>query len=202
MATALGILTDADLRPYLGTVTTDADVEPGFNELFDLREVAKLEITASGIEDVAYLVQGFGQYVKETKTAIVASHRNTAVVSSLYEIFRTNVPSTVRLFHDMVAARAWLGLPDARSAPRKQVRFAVLCRTGLHEGSARLVNLSLSEALLESKLFKPERGRTVRIGFPSFEVLGTVVRHTKSGFAIQFLGATDELLENLRMILS
>ncbi len=202
MATALGVLADADLPPYLGAVTTDADVEPGFNELFDLREVTEVEITVSGIEDVADRVQGIGQHIKETKTAIVASYRNTAAVSPLYEILRTNLPSTVRLFHDMVAARAWLGLPDGRSAPRKQVPFTVLCGTGLQEGSARLVDLSLSGALLESKFLKPERGRTVRIRFPSFEVHGTVVRYTKGGFAIQFLQTTDKLMQNLREILS
>ena len=204
MATALGILADADLPPYLEAVTTDADVEPGFNELFDVREVTKVEITVSGIEDVADRVQGkgIGQYIKETKTAIVASNRNTAAVSSFYKILRTNLPSTIRLFRDMVAARAWLGLPDGRCAPRKQVRFAVGCGTGLHQDSASLVDLSLSGALLESRFFKPERGRTVRIRFPSFEVLGTVVRHTKGGFAIQFLQTTDKLMETLREILS
>ena len=202
MATALGILADADLPLYLGAVTTDADVEPGFNELFDLREVTKVEITVSGIEDVADRVQGIAQYIKETKTAIVASNRNTAAVSSFYKILRTNLPSTIRLFRDMVAARAWLGLPEDRSAPRKQVRFAVGCGTGLHEDSASLVDLSLSGALLESKFFKPERGRIVRIQFPSFTLLGTVVRHTKGGFAIQFLGITDKVMESLREILS
>lgn len=202
MATALGILADADLPPYLEAVTTDADVEPGFNELFDIREVTEVGITVSGIEDVADRVQGIAQYFKETKTAIVASNRNTAAVSPFYKILRTNLPSTVRLFRDMVAARAWLGLPDDRSAPRKQVRFDVLCGTGLREESARLVDLSLSGALLESKFLKPDRGRTVRIRFPSFEVLGTVVRHTKGGFAIQFLGTTDKVMESLREILS
>lgn len=198
----MGILADADLPPYLGAVTTDADVEPGFNELFDVREVTKVEITVSGIEDVADRVQGIAQYLKETKAAIVASNRNTAGVSSFYEILRTNLPFTVRLFRDMAAARAWLGLPDGRSAPRKQVRVTVLCGTGLHEGSAHLVDLSLSGALLESKFLKPDRGRTARIRFPSFEVLGMVVRHTMGGFAIQFFRTTDKVKERLREILS
>ena len=202
MATALGILADADLPPYLGAVTTDDDVESGFNELFDIREVTKVEITVSGIEDVADRVQGIAHYVKETKTAIVASNRNTAAISPFYKILRTNLPSTVRLFRDIVAARAWLGLPDDRSAPRKQVPFTVLCRTGLHKVSARLVDLSLSGALLKSKFLKPDRGRSVRIKFPSFEVIGTVVRHTKGGFAIQFLGTTDKIMKGLREILS
>ena len=201
MATALGVLADADLPPYLGAVTTDADVEPGFNELFDLREVTEVEITVSGIEDVADRVQGIGQHIKETKTAIVASYRNTAAVSPLYEILRTNLPSTVRLFHDMVAARAWLGLPDGRSAPRRHVNFAAICRTATHEASARVVKISLSGALLESESLRVNRGRLVTILFPSFKVVGTVVHHTETGFAIQFLRTPDEFAEILRDLL-
>jgi hypothetical protein len=198
LATAKGILTDADLRVHLGTLTTDTEVQPGFNELYDLREVMEVEITASSVEDVAGFIHEIEQHFKESKTAIVASDRNTAEVSYLYELLRTNAPATIRLFHDLAAAREWLGLPDTRSAPRRQVGIPVLCRTATHEAPARLVNISLSGALLESELLRADRGRLVTIQFPSFEVVGTVVHHTETRFAIDFLTTPDEFAEMLR----
>ena len=198
LATAKGILTDADLRVHLGTLTADTEVQPGFNELYDLREVREVEITTSSVEDVAGFIHEIEQHFKESKTAIVASDHNTAEVSYLYELLRTNVAATVRLFHDLTAAREWLGLPDTRSAPRRQVGIPVLCRTATHEAPARLVSISLSGALLESELLRADRGRLVTIQFPSFEVVGTVVHHTETGFAIHFLTTPDEFAEMLR----
>ena len=201
LATANGVLTDADLLVHLGTLTTDPDVQPGFNELYNLRDIMEVEITASSVEDVRGFIHQIEQHFKESKTALVASDHNTAEVSYLFELLRTNVPATVRLFHDLAAAREWLGLPDTRSAPRRQVSFAVICRTATHEAPARLVNISLSGALLESESLRVNRGRLVTIQFPSFEVVGTVVHHTETGFAIQFLKTPDKFAEMLRDLL-
>jgi hypothetical protein len=201
LATAKGILTDADLRAHLGTLTADTEVQPGFNELYDLREVREVEITTSSVEDVTGFIHEIEQHFKESKTAFVASDHNTAEVSYLYELLRTNVAATVRLFHDLTAAREWLGLPDTRSAPRRHVNFAVICRTATHEVSARVVKISLSGALLESESLRVNRGRLVTIQFPSFKVVGTVVHHTETGFAIQFLKTPNEFAEMLRDLL-
>jgi len=201
LATAKGILTEADLRAHLGTLTADTEVQPGFNELYDLREVREVEITTSSVEDVAGFIHEIKQHFKESKTAIVASDRNTAEVSYLYELLRTNVAATVRLFHDLAAAREWIGLPDTRSAPRRQVNLAVICRTATNEASARVVKISLSGALLESELLRVDRDRLVTIQFPSFKVVGTVVHHTETGFAIQFLRTPDKFEEMLRDLL-
>ena len=198
LATANGVLTDADLLVHLGTLTTDPDVQPGFNELYNLRDMVVVEITASSVEDVRGFIHQIEQHFKDSKTAIVASDHNTAEVSYLFELLRTNVSAEVQLFHDLVAAREWLGLRDARKAPRKQVSFVVVCRAGIREAPAHLVNLSLSGALMKSELLQPERGRMVTIQFPHFEVLATVVRHTENGIAIDFLGRPDELAEMLR----
>jgi len=201
LATAKGILTDADLRVHLAALTADTEAQAGFNELYDLREVREVEITSPSVEDVADFIHEIKQHFKESKTAIVSSDCNTVEVSYLYELLRTNVPATVRLFHDLAAAREWLGLPDTRSAPRRQVSSAVLCRTATHEASARLIEISLSGALVESELLKVDRGRLVTIQFPSFEVVGTVVYHTETGFAIQFVSTPDEFEEMLRDLL-
>ncbi len=92
---------------------------------------------------------------------------------------------------------------EGRVAPRKQVHFLVLCRSGIKQGSARLVSISLSGALLESTSIFPAQGMLVKIRLDSPEVdaptelKGRVVRHTVTGFAIQFLKVTQEILKRV-----
>ena len=88
-----------------------------------------------------------------------------------------------------------------RSAPRKKVSLAVLCRSGVERGAGRMVNVSLSGVLLEPTSIRPERGAAVNIVFAtpgavrSTELRGTAARRTETGFAIQFLAANDGLRE-------
>jgi hypothetical protein len=88
-----------------------------------------------------------------------------------------------------------------RIAPRKKVSLAVLCRSGVERGVGRMVNVSLSGALLEPASIQPGHGAAVSILFAtpgagrSTELKGTVARHTETGFAIQFLAARDALRE-------
>lgn len=90
---------------------------------------------------------------------------------------------------------------EHRNAPRKKVTLAVLCKSGVERGAGRMVNVSLSGALLEPTSIRPERGAAVRILFAtpgvgrSAELDGAVARHTETGFAIQFLAASDALRE-------
>jgi hypothetical protein len=90
---------------------------------------------------------------------------------------------------------------ERRSAPRKKVSLAVLCRSGAERGAGRMVNVSLSGALLEPTSIRPERGAAVKIVFATpgaarpTELSGTAARHTETGFAIQFLAANDGLRE-------
>jgi hypothetical protein len=163
--------------------------------------VREVEITATDVDAVAEFIREIKQHFRKSKTAIVGSDDNTAEVSYLHELLQTNVPAAVRLFHDLAAAREWIGLPDTRSAPRREVSANVLCRTANREASALLVKISLSGALLESALAGADRGRMVTIQFPSFEVVGTVVHQTETGFAIQFISTPDDFEERLRDLL-
>jgi hypothetical protein len=208
LVTAEGTLTDADLRAYIGSVLTNPDARPGFYELADLRGVTRVEVSIAAIDVVTGTIQEFGQQIKETKSAVVASSRNAEEISRLYELLRTRVRATVKLFQDVDEAQAWLGLindnqqnPHRRVSPRKQVRLLACCRSGIETGSAQLVNISLTGALLESKWIYPVRGSLVKILFESpdidapIELTGMVVRYTQNSFAIQFLTVTNELLE-------
>jgi hypothetical protein len=167
-----------------------------------------VEVSTSAISVATGSIQEFGQQFKESKSAIVISSGNAEETSPLYELLRTGVPATVRLFQDMEAARAWLGLindnpqdPKRRSSPRKEVRLEFLCSSGLQKESTQLVNISLSGALLESRSLRPAEGSLVKISFEPpevnapFEITGVVVRTTQNGFAIQPLTVTNELVE-------
>ncbi len=90
---------------------------------------------------------------------------------------------------------------EQRAAPRKKTNLAVLCKSGSDRGAGRIVNVSLSGALLEPASIQPQQGAPVTIVFAlagaksARELSGTVVRHTEIGFAMQFLAADDALRE-------
>jgi hypothetical protein len=90
---------------------------------------------------------------------------------------------------------------ERRSAPRKQVNLAVLCKSGEQRGAGQMVNVSLSGALVEPASIRPEQGAIVKILFTTpgarraTDLNGTVARRTETGFAIQFLAASDALRE-------
>ena len=213
LAEAQGVLTDEDLRVYVETVLSDVAVRPGFNELVDLRDVTKLEVSNAGFSRVVNGILDFEQQLRNTRIALVTSARNAVEIARVHKLVGTSLPTTVRLdlFRDMSAAQAWLGLADNRGqpirerriAPRKRIRSIALCRSGIQEGSGQLVNISLSGALLESNSIHPTRGRFVKIRFnapevrATIELTGTVVRETKGSFAIQFVKTTNELLQLL-----
>ncbi len=79
-----------------------------------------------------------------------------------------------------------------RPHQRAEVGITVLCASGTDRGSGTLTSLSLSGALLEETSIRPKLSATVEIRFrlPSDEkpltLAGTLVRHSASGFAIQF----------------
>ncbi len=211
VAKAQGILTDEDLRAYAGTVLTDSDVRRGFDSLVDFGDVTNVQVSTSGVGDIIDVIRDSEQPVRETKSAVVASRRNAQELSRLIDLLRGSVPPAMRLFRDMAAARAWLGLADddpqtaqeRRAAPRKQVHFLVLCRSGIKQGSARLVNISLTGARLESTSIHPAAGAIVKVRLDSLELdapielKGKVVRHTGTGFAIQFLEVTPGILDRM-----
>lgn len=210
VATAVAVVTEADLRGYLTSVLAHPDVRPGFNELGDLRGVTRIEIRDSVVaEGVSNAIKEHEPRLHETRTAIVVSEENREQVSRLCELLRTVVPTTAKLFGDIDEARAWLGLAgvgqrsERRVAPRKAVQIAVLCQTGVQSHPAEILNISLSGALLRCPTARPGIGVPITISWEppnvqgTSELSGTVVRHAESGFAVRFETATEELLSFL-----
>lgn len=204
LTTGEGVLTDSDLQYYVETVLSDPEVRPGFNELIDLRAVARVQLSDPEIDTTIRAILEVERQVKATNKAMVASDGNAEEIFRLYEILESSVPATVRLFRDLSTARAWLGLLQGRgAAPRKAVSQRVRLRTGIYDLSAQLIDISMSGALLKCATFQPYKGRRLKIqiqrhGASNVDLTGTVVRLTDNAFAIQFLSTTDELVDLMR----
>ena len=208
LTTGKGVLTDSDLHSYVKAVLSNSEVRPGFNELIDLRAVTRVQLSDPEIDTTIQAILESEQQIKETNTAMVASDGNTDEISRLYEILQTSVPATVRFFGDLSEARAWLGLSQEQGrggAPRKAASHRVRIRTGIHDLSAQLIDISRSGALLQCATFQPPKGRSLKIqiqrqGGANVDLTGTVVRVTQNTFAIQFVSVPDELADLMRKL--
>ena len=87
---------------------------------------------------------------------------------------------------------------NRRREGRVTTRFESLISTGPTEGTGVLADISSVGALVEESTLKPEIGKPIRLyvfvqPVAPFEVVGTVVRHTESGFAIEYGDLSDEI---------
>jgi hypothetical protein len=90
---------------------------------------------------------------------------------------------------------------DKRRDPRFKTRFDALYSLEHEEGSGVLVDISYSGARLEDASQAPEPGTKVRLyvfvqPIQPFELIGHVVRHTESGFAVE-VDVRDAEIRNL-----
>ena len=110
-------------------------------------------------------------------------------------------PEALLFLASGIAGLAILG-NDKRSHPRTDVQIAARCASGTERGSGTLADISLSGALLEKTSVRPRLGAPVEIRFrlpnadEPFALVGTVVRHSASGFAIQF-ATSEEVVRQL-----
>lgn len=87
---------------------------------------------------------------------------------------------------------------NRRGEARVQTRFESLYSAGRTEGTGMLSDISYSGAHLEGATEQPEIGKLLRIyvfiqPVSPFELVGTVVRYTETGFAIEFTQLSDEI---------
>ena len=80
---------------------------------------------------------------------------------------------------------------DQRRGVRRQIEFEVVYNSGREEGTGVLVDISNSGALFEDTSLQPKLGTEVQLNVllygedGSVPLLGKVVRHTLTGFAIE-----------------
>ncbi len=87
---------------------------------------------------------------------------------------------------------------NRRRGGRVPTQFESLYSAGRSEGTGTLADISYSGALIEGASMKPEIGKDLRIyvfvqPVAPFELVGTVVRHTEAGFAIEYPAVSDEV---------
>ena len=85
-----------------------------------------------------------------------------------------------------------------REHPRFRARFDTLCSAGRSEGVGVLTDLSYSGARLEETSLKPPVGSNVRLfvfvqPVSPFELVGRVVRHSDTGFAIEYTVENEDV---------
>ena len=90
------------------------------------------------------------------------------------------------------------GAANRRRDGRVPTQFESLYSAGRVEGAGRLADISYSGALIEGVSLKPEIGKPLRIyvfvqPVAPFELVGTVVRHTEDGFAIEYPTPSEEI---------
>ena len=80
---------------------------------------------------------------------------------------------------------------NRRRDGRVQTRFESLYAAGRSEGTGTLADISYSGAMIENASSMPAIGKPLRVYIfvqpvAPFELVGTVVRHTEGGFAIEY----------------
>ncbi len=91
-------------------------------------------------------------------------------------------------------------MENRRRHPRFRTRFDALYLAGREEGAGILVDIARRGARLDETSFRPEVGSKVRLYIfvrpvSPFELVGEVVRHTDSGFAVAIVEDRDEIQE-------
>ena len=87
---------------------------------------------------------------------------------------------------------------NRRRDGRVRTRFESLYSAGESEGTGVLVDISYSGAMIVGASRVPDIGKQLRIyvfvqPVSPFELIGTVVRHTDDGFAIEYEATSDEV---------
>jgi len=104
-----GVVTDAELLASYADLTARPDYDAGADDLVDLRQVDRLEISAEAMRHLIDLFQPVDALGNPTRLAIVAASDFTYGMSRMYGMLRGhNVPEEVQVFRDADEAYAWL----------------------------------------------------------------------------------------------
>ena len=210
---AKGILTPYELLNHQARIRNDPEFDPTFWQLHDIRNADFTEIRPECVEALAE----FAIPKRGTRSAIVVESALADELARMFEGLREGTGEQIRIFRNLDSARTWLELApeesrkwligqssERRPAPRKEVNFSArlqLWGEAHPERLAQVVNISVSGALFECSSIYPVPGALIRIlfalseGDPPLEVRGRIVHCTETGFAVQFLEVTKELLQ-------
>jgi hypothetical protein len=105
-----GIVDDTQLLQAYAALLADPDYDATFNDLVDLRGVARLEVSAEALRQLISMYTPVDQLGVRTRLAVVAGSDLTFGMSRMYELLRGDgIPEEIRVFRSYDDAVAWLG---------------------------------------------------------------------------------------------
>ena len=109
-AVGTGVITDADLIDAYTQLISRPDYDPTLNDLVDLSQVERLDVSAATVRRLVALFSRFDSQTVSTRLAIVATGKAAFGMARMYELLRTDAPEEIRVFTSLASARKWLGL--------------------------------------------------------------------------------------------
>ena len=111
----LGEVTDDDVLQYAREATESPVADPRHHELIDCREVEVPAARTQTLRRVARMFQEAERAPSGVKIAFVTTSDAAYGLARMYQALRDLSPVEIRVFREMVEARAWLGLPPERN---------------------------------------------------------------------------------------
>ena len=109
-STGEGVITAEDILTHGQRLRVDPDFDPSYNQLIDIRDAIKLGITTEDIPEIVALEDIFSE---QCRRAIVAETNFMFAMGRMLQIYSESSAGRTHVFHDMDAARRWLGLNQA-----------------------------------------------------------------------------------------
>lgn len=109
---------EAALLDYAQRVAADPDVLAGRDELVDLRAVDGARMSSAGLRQLAGVFEAH-EKGEPGRVAIVASSDLAFGLSRMYQAFRSQSMSEIRVFRDLDEACRWLELREPPGFPEE-----------------------------------------------------------------------------------
>jgi hypothetical protein len=107
-----GVVTPAELRGRLAAALAAARLAERPLLLFDLRDVALLDLALQDVEELCQVVDRAGPAAKGARFAFVAEADAVARTVQLFTAHAAALPIEARLFREIGEARAWLAYAE------------------------------------------------------------------------------------------
>jgi hypothetical protein len=115
-ATAHGVITDDEILEYATRMVNDPGIDPGVDQLIDLRGIDAAAVLSDTIRRLAEIFRDYDPVPARAKLAIVASRDVLFGMARMYEVYRDRDSDSIGVFRDIEEARRWLGLLDHSTA--------------------------------------------------------------------------------------
>jgi hypothetical protein len=107
-----GIVTPAELRSRLAAVLRTTRLAERPLLLFDLRDVALLDLAPEDVDELCQIVDRAGPAAKGARFAFVAVSEPVAHTVQLFTARVAALPIEAKLFREIAEARAWLAYAE------------------------------------------------------------------------------------------